>query len=612
MVNFIKILDFLREYNNKPYQKIEKIDDSRKREEMIKIKNSASEMINEWKKIYTKFTEKGYIYNTKSASQWLDGSNKKVRDYLWIEFKRADKGNLTSSISVFAEIINSEPQIRISIEIRGSESDKNEKRRHNRYLDYINMNDDTLEFFGSENNYVDYKILSIDEVNDFIIKVKEDKYKKLQVGKSISYNEIKTNGNEYTLKILEDSFNKLEAYYDKCVEDIDGFDKKEISEEKESILLEIKGQITLQDKIERIENYIKSKSFIYNKEELSNFYLSLKTKPFVILAGISGSGKSKLVKLFAEAIGCKDNYKLISVKPDWNDSTELLGYKNIKDDFIAGELLKTIKTASKPINKNKSYFVCLDEMNLARVEYYLSEYLSIIESRERNENGEIVTNPIISDNYLPDGNEYKGLGIPENLYIIGTVNMDDTTFSFSRKVLDRANTIEFLDVNLETLDFDNEQVINIDVDNKFLETTFLNIREAVNYDKDFVKRINDKIIEINNILKQYSRHFGYRVRDEIVFYMLENNIVQLLDENVAFDYQIMQKILPTIIGSDECIKEILIKLFNYCLDGTEIDPDGDYVNEAKENIKNAKYKMSAQKIYMMLRGYRDGYTSFWI
>lgn len=338
-------------------------------------------------------------------------------------------------------------------------------------------------------------------------------------------------------------------------------------------------------KINEIEIYLNSNGFIYSKESLSNFYLSLKTKPFVILAGISGTGKSKLVILFSEAIGCKDNYKLISVKPDWNDSTELIGYKNIKDDFIAGELIKIIKTASEPANKNKPYFICLDEMNLVRIEYYLSEYLSIIESREKNEDGQIVTNSIISDNYLPAGNEYKGLGIPENLYIIGTVNMDNTTFSFSRKVLDRANTIEFSDVYLESLDFNNGTVQNISVDNDFLKTRFLNIQEAVNYDRTFVEKINKKIIEINNILKPYSKHFGYRVRDEIVFYMLENNIAQLLDEDIAFDYQIMQKILPTIIGSDEGIKEILIKLFNYCLDGIQIDIDGDYVEEAKDNIK---------------------------
>ena len=102
-------------------------------------------------------------------------------------------------------------------------------------------------------------------------------------------------------------------------------------------------EIEIKDAIENIEEYIRSNSFIYKKEELSNLYLSLKTKPFVILAGISGTGKSKLVRLFAEAINAK--FKSIPVKPDWNDSTELLGYKNIKDEFVQGELYKIIDEA---------------------------------------------------------------------------------------------------------------------------------------------------------------------------------------------------------------------------------------------------------------------------
>lgn len=221
--------------------------------------------------------------------------------------------------------------------------------------------------------------------------------------------------------------------------------------------------------IENIKQYTKCNGFIYNKEELSNFYLSLKTKPFVILAGISGTGKSKLVELFAEAIDAK--YELISVRPDQNDNTELLGYKNIKDEFVKGRLYEIIEQAIE--TPEKPYFVCLDEMNLARVEYYLSDYLSVIESRKL-ENGEIVTKKFFGEKYL-DGTGFNNVGIPENLYVIGTVNMDDTTFSFSRKVLDRANTIEFSEVDLENLDFQecDAEPINA-VDNSFLKTSFLN------------------------------------------------------------------------------------------------------------------------------------------
>lgn len=366
----------------------------------------------------------------------------------------------------------------------------------------------------------------------------------------------------------------------------------------------------MKDNIKKIYRYIKSKGFIYSYEDLCNFYLSLKTKPFLILAGISGTGKSKLLRLFAEAIGA--HYSLISVKPDWNDSTELFGYKNINNEFIPGQLTRIIQEASKTENLNKPYFVCLDEMNLARVEYYFSEYLSIIESRYFDDSKRLLTDKIFSEGYLPTDNPYKDLRIPENLYIIGTVNMDDTTFAFSRKVLDRVNTIEFSDVRLDILDFDQkEDVENLKLDNSCFKTKYLTIKDAIEVDKEYVNKINKEIIEINNILAMGNKHFGYRVRDEIIFYMLENKKYDLLEEYVAFDYQIMQKILPTITGSDKVIKDILIDLYNYCNPSNQIADNIDYIRHAEEGLETALYMNSAKKILMMLRGYEDGFVSFW-
>lgn len=361
--------------------------------------------------------------------------------------------------------------------------------------------------------------------------------------------------------------------------------------------------------IENITKFVNFKGYIYGYKDICNLYLSLKTKPFVILAGISGTGKSKLVKLFSEAIN--GVYNLISVKPDWNDSTELLGYKNINDKFIAGKLSKIILEASKKENLKKSYFICLDEMNLARVEYYLSEYLSVIESRKFDENNCIKTDKIFSNEYFDKSNEYSCLEIPENVYIIGTVNMDDTTFAFSRKVLDRANTIEFSDVHLENLDFYDNKVESIELSNDFLKSKFINIKDALKENKEYVTEINKKIIKINNILTAGNKQFGYRVRDEIIFYMLQNKINGLLDGDVAFDFQIMQKVLPTITGSEAVIKDILIQLYEYCNPNIEIDNTDDYIKEATDNLETALYTNSAKKILTMLRGYEDGFVSYW-
>lgn len=406
--------------------------------------------------------------------------------------------------------------------------------------------------------------------------------------------------------------NNMITIYDQYYNNIYLGNEKEGSGNMESSLVHETKHI-----IEGVKNYIIFKSFIYHDNDLTNFYLSLKTKPFVILAGISGTGKSKLVKLFANAIGAtSDNgqYNIICVKPDWNDSTELFGYKNINDEFVPGKLTEIIFRASKDENINKPYFICLDEMNLARVEYYLSEYLSIIESRELDEDNNIKTDRLFTEEYLAEGNRYANLRIPENIYIVGTVNMDDTTFAFSRKVLDRANTIEFSEVDLDALDFGDEECESINVDNSFFKTSFLTIKDALNSDDEFVRQTNSKVKDINEILEQGNKNFGYRVRDEIVFYMLENKINDLLSEDDAFDFQIMQKILPIITGSELLIKDILIKLFNYCnTSGKEVTATIEYIKDCEVELKSGKikYKKSAKKILMMLRGYEDGFTSFW-
>lgn len=444
-----------------------------------------------------------------------------------------------------------------------------------------------LDYFGHSNNEI--KKLDIVEVN-----------MKLKAFKDSSEEFKNWDGLKFMRFLYSSIFPKLniDEISAKDIYDEDGSEYVEKIEEKEEVYME-SNQI-----IKIINNYINSKGYTYKQEQLSNLYLSLKTKPFVILAGISGTGKSKIVRLFADSIGA--NYHLISVRPDWNDGSDLLGYKNLKDEFIEGQLTKIIIEASKQENKNKPYLICLDEMNLARVEYYLSDYLSIIESRQK------IDQDIITDNLIED----KKLHIPDNVYIIGTVNMDETTFTFSRKVLDRANTIEFSDVYLESLFTNkNKEIIgSLNINNSFLKTNYLKADDIEEEYREYALEVNKKIIEINEILKKSKRQFAYRVRDEILFYMVENKKVDLLNENLAFDYQIMQKILPAISGSESSVKNVLIDLFNFVcektiIDDIELEEAQNYIDK---NIDFIKYKNSAEKIIYMLKGYsEDGYVSYW-
>ncbi|MBJ8117254.1 MULTISPECIES: McrB family protein [Bacillus] len=357
-----------------------------------------------------------------------------------------------------------------------------------------------------------------------------------------------------------------------------------------------------QSLINHVSSYIQSKGFYYEKKDLINFFLSLKTKPFVILSGISGTGKTKIVQWFAESLGATEEngqFTLIPIRPDWSDSSDLLGYVNLQGEFQERPLIKVLEAADA--NPNRPYFVVLDEMNLARVEYYFSDFLSVIESRKWK-GGKIVTSPV-----LPESITNKHITIPSNVYIIGTVNMDETTHPLSKKVLDRANTIEFNTVNLDYFNFlmDVEEKEAEIASNRSLETEYLHLKECFKENEDLVRNISTILIEINRILESVGAQVGYRIRDEICFYMAYNEQGKLLSFDEALDYQIYQKILPRLAGSDGRTEEVLKQLYVLCAN--------EEYDSGNNDASYAKYPRSANKLSHMLRRFEyDGFTSFWI
>lgn len=458
------------------------------------------------------------------------------------------------------------------------------------------------------------------------------------------WNELTEEDKEKLKDILEFKLNK---YYSEKVlgENEDLQSRKETAsanEETNTIEAAISKKISRLEKdfdnkavIDFIHNYITAEGYEYSKDIIKNLYLSLKTKPFVILYGISGTGKSKLVELFAKALGASredETYNLIPVRPDWSDASELIGYRNIEGNFQPGILTNIIKEAAA--HKEIPYFVCLDEMNLARVEYYFSDILSIMETRNK-ENGEIKTDKLIRRELFAGDTEavksFEDLYIPENLYIIGTVNMDETTFPFSKKVLDRANTIEFNEVNLDYA-FDREKV---EVPpklypNKLILSEYIKISEC-SEKKDTAKKVIGELIEINSILEQCEMQFAYRVRDEIVFYVIYAVSEGIMDFHEALDYSIKQKILPRISGSSSEIEQCLFTLFKGFSNMDTSSFNSDYIDEEalkkmknyivddKEKLKDGsrekslcKYPISSEKILKMLwRFNKDGFTTFW-
>ncbi|OMD49483.1 ATPase [Paenibacillus borealis] len=387
--------------------------------------------------------------------------------------------------------------------------------------------------------------------------------------------------------------------------------------------------------LHQIQSHIRRQGFFFPEHLIENFYLSLKAKPFVILAGISGTGKTRLVKLFAEALGAtRDNgqFTLIPVRPDWSDPADLLGYKDLSGRFQPGPITKVFVDARKLENQHKPYFICLDEMNLARVEHYFSDLLSVMETQEWRE-GRITTQDLISPTLLDtleDQVEYGSLDIPENVFLIGTVNMDETTHPFSKKVLDRASTLEFNYINLEQYPDLGEQVEvsdspdAADLNHLFLRSDYLQLVDAYDTNKELVVRTTERLVKINALLEDIHAHVGFRVRDAICFYMIYNDRYKLMSEEEAFDWQLLQKILPRIQGSHSSVRRVLLSLIKGAIgSGAGVTVNIQDLMEdatplymkwaAGQTPPTAKHPQTARKLAFMLRRLEeDGFTSFWL
>ena len=345
------------------------------------------------------------------------------------------------------------------------------------------------------------------------------------------------------------------------------------------------------------------------------FTAAIKSKPFLLLAGISGTGKSRIVREFAfkscpEYLQDKDgttpgNYCMIEVKPNWHDSTELLGYYSRLGSKPGYQFTKFVKFLVKAkMHPNVPFFVCLDEMNLAPVEQYFAEILSILETRKvvigEDGNKTIKTEAIIDAEHFKalgkiggfapnftDRDIYmklydidtesnideavgkrtdlktEGLTLPDNVVIIGTVNMDDTTHQFSRKVIDRAMTIEMNGGNLRTM-FGGSKNLEYLPDEKQKEWQNAFIRRYVTADevleahsdvaKELVEKLPAQLEEINKALKGTPFEVSYRVLNELTIM-----VGVMLDEGKELDDAIAQsvnnillmKILPRIEGDAE-------------------------------------------------------------
>lgn len=323
-----------------------------------------------------------------------------------------------------------------------------------------------------------------------------------------------------------------------------------------------------------LEEYALGQGFTFPPHRLRSYYVALKTKPFAILSGVSGTGKTRLAELFAEALTGHHprQFRLIPVRPDWNNSTALFGYHNVlANRYVSTPFLDIVRLAALPENRQRAFFVCLDEMNLARVEHYLADYLSALESRAHR---------------IPLSEDVPDLVLPPNFFVTGTVNVDETTHGFSRKVLDRANTLDFDEAPKLAGVVGSKGPARLDEDlgisalqrqASFLSSRVTNVgraRERLSLrDAAFPERALAALQAVNDLLYAQRLHFAYRVRDDVLMFLAnsfdaetgQGLLLPDIAENftLALDLQIRQKVLPKLHGLSETLAPLLARLHSW-------------------------------------------------
>lgn len=476
--------------------------------------------------------------------------------------------------------------------------------KHNYFKDYFNSNRDKLI-----ENLSEYEDIYNEEFSSLVFSMPEDNTKEYlntleknlyrESGKFYEFSQKKSThmprailGKSNYLKFLKDKLDN---------------DRTAI---QEPIRIKTLGNKKDFD-ISSFQNACKTAGLVYTDKLITRFVGSLITKPFVILTGLSGSGKTKLAQAYVQWI-CQDEsqYRIIPVGADWTNREPLLGYPNAlkPDEYVKPDngVIDLIIQANS--NTEFPHFLILDEMNLSHIERYFADFLSVMESNE-----EI---PLYAEGTVDNGVPSK-LKVPANLFIIGTVNIDETTNMFSPKVLDRANTIEFR--------------INNDQMKGFLDTANdLNMKallgKGVNMSQNFIGlannksftskdrgKINKTLLNFFNELQKTGAEFGYRSATEIL--RLINQLDTLnnkITTSEKIDIAIMQKLLPKLHGSRRKLSPILETLGSFCLtEGLKVVKDVFEKDDFNYSSEQVLYPLSLEKISRMYKGAVDnGFASY--
>ncbi|WP_416757235.1 McrB family protein [Pseudomonas sp. BNK-6] len=377
--------------------------------------------------------------------------------------------------------------------------------------------------------------------------------------------------------------------------------------------------VSSSERLKGIRVAMDAEGYMISAAELANFYLAMIVSPLVILSGISGTGKSLLPRKFAKLTS--SGFNSIPVQPQWTDNSDLFGYVPTlaPTKYIDGALTKSLLEAKA--SPSKLVIALLDEMNLAPVEHYFSDFLSVAETRSRV-GGHIETDslpielPPIAIGTEDPYADLRDTQLPGNLRIVGTANMDESTHTFSPKVLDRAFTIELDDPVLTDFASATSKSTEPDITafsvlaaQMIQQTNAITIQEARAESQPLFEHIAGMLAEIQEILAPAGIKFGYRTRDAILLYLhfwRKHELADIMSGYAALDFCILQKILPKVAGSGEALAEAL-EAFVAWLTAHETPQVGDPFPEFAGKLDRSIRKAERMAALLDL----DGATRFW-
>lgn len=390
-------------------------------------------------------------------------------------------------------------------------------------------------------------------------------------------------------------------------EDVDPIARSLTSEEKVEPAEEIEEPVSEEmeepaekpfgeeDFLARLSEAAVRSGLLFEKEDLVNFHISLKASRLTVLAGMSGTGKSGLVRLYGRALGLpEERVRFLAVRPSWMDDGDILGYVDTKNNIYrsadTGLAETLIDAAAHP---EKLYLICFDEMNLARAEHYFAQFISVLEKEEnpviRLYNPSIAGKLYNSEKYPPE------IRIGRNVLFTGTVNVDESTYHFSDKILDRANVItlhqgRFRDLlTLGPKEEISYPEISAALWESFCREEGLGLSEK---ELDLLDSLNDAFRKSGA-----SCGIGFRIASQMGKYL--ENIPEGFERARGLDAQIVQRVLTKLRGSSQQLSGLLSISDKGLLEGAipSVLDDFSELSEFRESRSLLEKKAGELKLY---------------